>query len=104
MSSTLRKYLNILNFIASIKDVKVRRGFLKQFSDIDDFYAALQEIAENTVRQVIPLSTEEKIKLRPHKKKIKNFIRTSKSSRIRKEKFYKVEGSFQCYFLFHFLY
>lgn len=86
MSSTLKKYLNVLEFISNIKDKKVREGVLKQYSFVEDFYLALHEIAVNTVNKNIPLSEKDKKCLKPFKKSILNLARKNKSKRLKRRK------------------
>ena len=85
MSSTLRKYLNVLKFISSIKEKKLREGVLKQYANFDDFYKALNEIAMNTVNRNVQLTAFHKKKLKPYKKHIINLTKNNKSKRGRKK-------------------
>lgn len=84
MSSTLKKYLNVLQFIATIKNKKLRSGVLKEYAGFKDFYDALQEIAVNTVDKNVPLSRIQKRKLRPHKRFIMNLTKRNRSRASRK--------------------
>ena len=86
MSPTLRKYLNNLEFIASIKDKKVRNGVLKQYSSLSDFHRALREVAENTVKQNIPLYRIQKKRLKPHRKALLGLLNKNKSEKLKKKK------------------
>ncbi|MDI9312901.1 MAG: hypothetical protein QM535_22010 [Limnohabitans sp.] len=86
MSTTLLKYMNALKFISSIKNEKVRKAVLKEFSKKDDFYAALQEIAENTVKKVIPIKPRDKKKLHPFKSDITCFLKNYKSKATKRKK------------------
>ena len=92
MSSTLKKYLNVLEFISKIKDKRVREGVLKQYANFDDFYQALYEIAINLVNKNFPLSNEIKKKFKPHKQKILSLTRNNKSARVRRKKVIQTGG------------
>jgi len=86
MSLTLTKYLNTLQFIASIKDKKVRSGVLKQYSSLKDFQKALREVAENTVKKNVPLDANQKKKLKPHRKALLEFLSNNKSKKLSRKK------------------
>jgi len=84
MSVNLRKCMNKLKMIASIKDEKTRKNVLSKISD-DCLYKALHEIAVNTVAQKVPLSAKLKKSLRKHKIKIKKLSCKTNNKKKRKK-------------------
>ena len=84
MSSLLRNYYKQLEFIAKIKNKRVRDGILRQMSDDDKFFNVIREIVENTVKKNIPMKKKEKRLLKKHKRILLQFIKPSIPSKHKK--------------------
>ncbi|MDI9312886.1 MAG: hypothetical protein QM535_21935 [Limnohabitans sp.] len=85
MSSTLKNYIQQLQFISKIKNKKIREGILQEFSNDQRFFNALKEIVENTLRKNIPLKPKEKRSLRKYKKILLQFTKPKISKRKKKQ-------------------
>ena len=84
MSLNLRKCMEKLKTLASIKDDKVRAKALADVSD-SCLYKALHEIAVNTVGKKITLSPKVKKSLRKYNLKIKKLSCKTKDTKKQKK-------------------
>jgi hypothetical protein len=71
VSQNLKKCLNELKLLSSIKDKRARTIVLKKLAKKDCIYRALREIAVNLQNRNIPLTTPLKRHLNKHIKSIK---------------------------------
>lgn len=85
MSSSLKNYITQLQFIAKIKNRKVRDGILRQWSDDDQFFKVLKEIVENAMKKNLPLKANQKKSLRKYKSTLIQFINPKIPKRKRKQ-------------------
>lgn len=84
MSCNLKKCINKLLVISKVKNLSLRKKLLKDISCDEKVFAALQEIALNTVHSNVPLETPVKKKLRKYKKDILKLTKKVKSKRKQK--------------------
>jgi len=70
MSSNLRKALIELNFVASIKNKKLKKQLLSYLSKNIKYRLAIREIALNLIKGNLKLKQSIKLKLIKHKKQI----------------------------------
>ena len=68
-----------LRLIAGISRNDIRKAILKKLSEDPSFLKALREIAKNTVRRKINLSSAEVKKLQKHKRLIASIAKTKNS-------------------------
>jgi len=85
MSSNLKTCLSQLEFIASIKDSKLRGKILDHIRKNKNIYKALREIAVNTVNGKIKLKPKDKLKLRSYKSAIIKLTKKKNSSASRRK-------------------
>lgn len=78
LSENVTSCLEILKKVASIKDRKLRAKVLQDFSCDNALFQALQEISLNTQAQTLPLTKEQKQKLKRYRKKIEIYSKKSK--------------------------
>ena len=90
MSKNLRQCYEKLKFISQIKDEKLRKKLLNRVND-NCLYSALHEIAINTLKGKIPLNSNQKRKLKKHKKLLINLSKKTKDNN-RKKKLVKQTG------------
>ena len=90
MSENLKKCMNKLQFIASIKDDKLRQKILMTMSD-ECLFKALAEISTNTLNNNIKLSAIQKKKLQRYKKIFKKFS-SKVNNKVTKTKLIKQSG------------
>ena len=84
MSLNLRKCMEKLKMIASIKDANLRKKVLSSTTD-DCLYKALNEIAINIVARKVPLTSKQKKNLRKYQFKIKKLTCKTKNKKKRKQ-------------------
>lgn len=92
MSKILNNCFPKLNFIAKIKDPKLRKKLLASLAD-NCLFQALHEIAVNTVKGTVPLNKSQKRRLAKHKNVI-NKLAKIQSSKKRKLILIKQSGGF----------
>jgi len=85
MSSSLKKYLNQLKFFVGIKNKNVRDQILKQWCNDDNFFNAVKEIVENTMKKTLPIKARERRMLKKYKNTLSEFIKPSIPKRKRKK-------------------
>lgn len=93
MSAQLRECLAVLDFVASIKVPKLRQQLLKVLKSQPKYYIALREIAYNTVRKNLILSSKEKQRLKKHKRVLVDLAKKQKSAK-KKKKLVEQSGGF----------
>jgi predicted nucleic acid-binding OB-fold protein len=84
MSKLLKNNIPQLQFIAGIKNKKLREKILKEKSSDEKLFSSLKEIVENTLRKKLPIKPRTKKLLQRHKNKFKKFIKPTISKRSRK--------------------
>jgi hypothetical protein len=96
MSKNLKHCYQVLSLVAKVKDKRLREAILKQISCEEKIYAAVSELATNTIKGNIPLTEAQKNKLRKQKKFIEG-LKCQKKGRLSKEgkkKFVEQSGGF----------
>ena len=93
MSDNLISTIKHLELIASIKNSRRRNAILKDFAGNLKIFDALREIAVNTIKKNIPLTTHQKRKLRRYEKTILGLSR-KRISRRKKKKLVEQSGGF----------
>ena len=90
MSDNLKNCMNKLQFIASIKDDKLRQKILMTMSD-DCIYRALAEISTNALNNNIKLTNIQRKKLNKYKRVFNKFS-NKVNNKITKKKLIKQSG------------
>lgn len=83
MSELLKRQLTRIKVLGDIKNLKIRRLVLKEFSKDPDFCEAVREIATNVVNKNVSLGEKEKKTLKKYKKCIICLSRKHKSCKQR---------------------
>jgi hypothetical protein len=85
MSENLQNCIRELTLISQIKDPRLRKSVLKDFSLSRCLYKSLHEIAINTVNKTVPLSDTQKKELKPHKETLKKLACKTRGKKKRAE-------------------
>lgn len=93
ISALLREHLPRLEFIASLKQSKLRTAVLKEFSKDPTFCRALREVAKNTLKRNVSIRGDQVKELYKHRKVIKGLAKR-KNKRSVKRKLVEQSGGF----------
>ena len=87
MSSNLKREFSKLQIVSNIKNKKLRKLFLKEFSKSDSFCKAYREIAKNAVKKNIQFTNSQKKKLKRHQSEIINLTHKGLSKKKKRQLF-----------------
>lgn len=85
MSDNLKKAIEILKIVSSIKKNKLRKEVLSDLSCNECVYKGLREIALNIIKKNVPLTLKQKVKLRPYKTLLQD-LALKKAGKLKKKK------------------
>jgi hypothetical protein len=93
-SNNLKKCLKKLELIVSVRDIKLRQKLLKDVSCNNDIFKAIKEILLNTVNLNVPLSKNQKVKLKKYEKKMKKLACCKNVNKASKKNLIMQSGGF----------